>query len=353
MRHKLLTLVLAIVVITSLVIAGCAKPAPAPSPAPTPAEPIEIIISSPNPAPSGAGVAIDAFAKELEEVTNGRIKATVYHGGALGKGVEQYDLAVTGTADIALSNIEYYPGRFPLHEVCALPLLLPKDAMSAGKVLTATHEKFPEMQREFNDVKFVGWSGLASRVIHTAKKPVRTVDDFKGLKIRATGSISSATIEAMGAIPVVMAPTEVYTALERGTLDGVVWEWEGFHAFKLEEVAKYTTLVDVNTTAHFAVMNRAKYEGLPPDIREAIDTVMGIAFAKLYAGTMDRMGNEAFDMIKAGGKQEFYTPPAVEKERFVNAAMPVTEKWVTDMEAKGLPGKEFLEYITQLSAQYE
>jgi len=349
MKHKLLTLVLAVAVIVSLAVVGCAKPAPAPAPV----EPIEIVISNPNPEPSGAGVAINAFAKELEEVTNGRIKVTVYHGGALGKGTEQYDLAATGTADIALSNIEYFPGRFPLHEGCALPLLLPKDAVSAGKVLTATHEKFPEMQAEFKDVKFIGWSGLASRVIHTAKEPVRTVDDLKGLKIRATGSISSATIEAMGAIPVVIAPTEVYTALERGTLDGVVWEWEGFHAFKLEEVAKYTTLVDVNTTAHFAVMNRDKYESLPPDIREAIDSISGMAFAKLYGETMDRMGNEAFDMIKASGKQEFYTPPAAEKERFAKATMPVTEKWVTDMEAKGLPGKEILEYITQLSAQYE
>lgn len=346
---KLFLVPLMIVLVMGLIFGGCARPAPAPAPAPP--ETIELVASTSWPMPSGGGVALEAICKKLEEVTNGRLKIEIYGGGALGKAAEQYDLAVEGTADIVLTNPAYYPGRLPLHDVSELPLIFPKDSASATNVFTELHDMFPEMMAEFVDVKCISWAALTSRQIQTIK-PVRTLEDLKGLKLRVTGGIPSETVELLGAVPVAMAPTEVYTALERGTVDGSLFEWEGYYAFKLHEVAKSTTMVDLATTSHLMVMNQKRYESFPPDVREAVDTLLGANASKLYAQVIDRLDKQAFDKIMAGG-QVLIEISAAEKDRFLQAVIPQREKWAADMEAKGLPGKKVLESAIELSKKYK
>jgi len=302
--------------------------------------------------PSGGGVALEATCKKLEEATNGRLKIEIYGGGALGKAEEQYDLAVEGTADIVLTNPAYYPGRLPLHDVSELPLIFPKDSVSATSVFTELHDMFPEMMAEFIDVKCVSWAALTGRKIQTVK-PVRTLEDLKGLKIRVTGGIPSETVELLGAVPVAMAPTETYTALERGTVDGSLFEWEGYYAFKLHEVGKCTTMVNLATTSHLMVMNQKKYESFPPDVRQAVDTVLGANASKIYSQVIDRMDQEAFDKIMEPGEQVLIEVSAAEKEKFLQAVIPQREKWAADMEAKGLPGEKVLKAAIEFSEKYK
>lgn len=341
-KKKLFLISVALVLVVALIL-SCAPAAPA--------ETIELAFSSPWPPPAGGTKAFAKFAEQIETETNGRVKVNFYPGGALGKAPEQYDLVVAGTADAAQMTVGYTPGRFPLAEGFDLPLIYPQEATAEGLVFQELYEKYSEMQAEFSDVKHLAWAGIGGRHIHTVKKPIHTLADFKGLKFRAKGPIEAETLNALGAVPVDVDIAEVYTALERGTIDGVLFEWEGFKAFKLNEVAKYTTLIGLNSTGHLVVMNRNKYESLPSDVRKAIDKVSGSALTKTYGGILDSMGMTAEKAIKEAG-QEIYELPPAERDRWTQAVTPVLDKWAADMEAKGLPGKKIIEAARELSKKY-
>ncbi|MCK4500984.1 TRAP transporter substrate-binding protein [Candidatus Babeliales bacterium] len=287
------------------------------------------------------------WAKKVGELSGGRIKVTIFPGGALGKPPQQYDSAVKGITDIAFGLQSYTPGRFPLTSCMRLPFMV-KTGEQGSIVLWKLYEKY--LKDEYKDVKLLWLLAHGAGQIYTTKKQVKTLEDFKGLKIRAPGPIMSKVIKRLGGVPVTMPITQVYTALERGTIDGLLGPWEVMRPFRLYETCKYASELDIYTGTFFEVMNKKRYESLPDDLRKVIDENSGMKMAIFAGRSYDKADAPAKELSLKKGIT-VYQLPAEEIERWKKAVKPVEAEWIKSMEAKGLPGKEVLDYAKELLRQ--
>jgi len=321
-------------------LTACAKPAPAAL--------IELKLNESYTAKDPMTTeAYEVWAKKVEEATNGRVKVTVFPGETLSKSKEAYDSALAGVCDIAMVPILYLAERFPLSDSMNLPVFCPT-ATAASRVAWELYEKLSEMKAEYSQAKLLFFYCTTPYQIHTAKKPVYTLNDLKGLQIRAAGAIDAAMMKALGATPVNITMPEAYLALEKGVLDGLLSPFGPMVAFKTADVTNYhVENADLKSNIFAVVMNLDKWNGLPPDIRKAIDKVSGVAAAELFGTVFDGTDAPSVQYMKQKG-HTFITLSPEEKARWVEAIMPLRDKWVSDMAAKGLPGDKVLKEILRL-----
>ncbi len=279
----------------------------------------------------------DPMLKELETRSNGRIQYTTYYGGALGAGEDHYDIVADGLSDMGYFTASWTPGRFPLTDVLSMPVFVDgKDV--AVDIGNAMHELI--LYQEFEDVKVLNLNGCIQSYIWTTK-PVRTLEDVKGLRIRSPGGLQTYMIQALGAEPVFMPLGDVYLSMETGDIDGIVTCPPLFSAFKLNEVADHAVVASFGCVAEGVVMNQNSWEKTPDDLKVIIEEVTENPFRLTGGLNVDAIDEIMKSLADAG--VEFYELPANEADRW-NAlfAEKVVKKWVDDMEAEGLPGKETL-----------
>lgn len=311
-------------------------------------KPIELSYSSFFPAPYGLGKAATAWAEEIEKRTNGGVKITLHHSGTLTDAVNCYEGVATGISDIGQSCLAYTRGRFPLMEVIDLPGY-PLNALLTTHVTDDFYRKFKP--KELADTHVLYMHAHIPGAITTVKKPVRTLEDMKGLKIRSTG-LATKIVEALGATPVAMPKGEQYDAMQKGVVDGTVSSPNELLGWKVAEVAKYSTiLLDVGyVTAMFVNMNLNKWNSLPPDIQK-IFTEVSTEWVDYTGKEWNRIEIEGFQHGKKVGHTFIYLPPQ-EQARWVKAVKPLQDGYVKAMETKGLPGKEALDYRQQIIEKY-
>ena len=272
--------------------------------------------------------------EELKKRSNGRITVTMYPGGALGKGPEHYDIAAKGLSDIGYFVSTWTPGRFPLSDVVSFAIWVDgKDiAADLGKPVVDRI-----LYREFTDVKLLQFNGCIQSFLWT-RKPVRTIEDLKGLRIRTPGGMQTRYIKALGIAVVFMPLSDVYMALETGTIDGVVTCPPCLIGFKLYEVAKYAVHATFGCVGEGIVMNKKSWKNTPDDLKSIIEEVFanpykltGALNRKAYAGMMKKIADEGIVPYKL---------PPKEADRWWSRFQQVTRDWVADLEKKGLPAKE-------------
>ncbi len=287
------------------------------------------------------------WGKMVEERTGGRVKVILYPGELLGKAKDSYDATVAGTADLSWVYMNATPGRFPLHSVYELPFLF-SNVKVGNRVIWENFQEEPALKAEFRDVKVLWLHVIPLMQIHTGKKPIKTLDDLKGMKMRTPLGVASKVIKALGAVPVIMNVSDAYAALERGTVDGTVVPWSSVFSFKFDEVTKYHTEVNLWSSPHFFIMNSRKWNSLPPDIQKAIDSLSGKWGADFTGTVDDKYDVEAFQKLKAlpGHEMMKLSPEDIEKGK--KLLKPVWEEWVSEREAKGLPAKKILEETLRL-----
>jgi TRAP-type C4-dicarboxylate transport system substrate-binding protein len=287
----------------------------------------------------------------LEERTGGRVKGVIYPMEMLGKMRDFIDMTMAGTVDISSANISGYAGRFPLHSFYALPFLIPNGKVGS-RVMWEMFEKDESLKAEFREVKVLWLYALPSTQLFTSKKPVRNLEDLKGLKIRVIGGETPAAFKALGATPVVISPTDAYVALERGTVDGAVGGWSALTLFKFSEVTKYFTEANLWSSEFFVIMNKKRWESFSPDIQKIIEGISGD-----WARNLTSMAHEKDDMnliekLKTEGRYEFITLSPEERMRWQKATLPIWDKWVASVEEKGLPGRKILDETIHLLEKY-
>ena len=282
---------------------------------------------------------VEEWSKDVSDQAG--IQITIFAGGALGKPQDQYENTSKGICDFAYVIPSYTAGKFPLTSAIELPFII-DDCEKASMVFWDTYEKF--LQEEYKDVKMLWTFVPAPGHIHTTKKPVRTLEDLKGLKIRTPGREMARSLQKLGAVPVTMPITQVYTALERGTIDGVTMPWEIMDAYKLCEQTTFHTEIGLYTLAQVVVMNWSAYESLSPGAREVLDRNIG--------KEMSRKAGLAFKKAELSGRAsgiaqggEIIPVSQAERERWEEAVRSARTEWIQEMSDLGLPGKEVLEYI--------
>ena len=292
---------------------------------------------------------LEPWAKMVEERSKGRLKVTIYPGGVLGKPTDHWDMIKTGIADIGWGTHNYTAGRFPLTSAGDLPFTF-KTSKGGSRALWELYVK--HLQKEHEDVKVLWLFHTTTFHVFTTRKPVKTLEDLAGLKIRTAGGQVAAVVKQLGAIPVTMAAPEAYNALERGVVDGTVFPWEVMVSFKLSEVIKHATVVNLGAATFFVTMNLKKYESLPPDLRKIFDDLGG-AWAADFSGAVWDKGDE--DGLAAAKKAAIaiYPLPAAERQRWIQKTKPLEDEWITSMEGKGLPGRQVLADLRELVKRFD
>lgn len=280
---------------------------------------------------------ISRWSKEIEQKSGGRVKIDVFPSSQMGPVPRQYDLVRTGVADFGFILIGATPGRFPLTELSQLPGLFPS-AYSAAVSLQETYPKY--LAKEFEGVKVLYLFAGPNLPLLT-KKPVHTLDEAKGLRIRQPDTVHRRLIEILGAAPVGVDPTEVSDALNKGTIDGVIMGYSGVTAFQLHHVAKYSTEWDSGVVAFAMVMNQASYDKLPADIKKVIDETTGMEGAKRGGAEFDRDDKSSRQITGQAGVQ-FIEPTPEDAKKLQVIAATLADQATAALDAKGLPGHEYL-----------
>ena len=270
--------------------------------------------------PKGKGV--DRFKQLAEERTKGRVKVEVYPNSQLYKDKEELEALQLGSVQmLAPSLAKFGPLGLKEFEVFDLPFVF-KDDASFRAVANG-----PVGADLFKKLEGKGIQGLAywdnGFHIMSANRPLHVVADFKGLKMRIQSSkVLDAQMRALGAIPQVMAFSELYQALQSGVVDGTEGVPSNFYTQKIFEVQKHITLSNHGHLAYAVIVNKKFWDGLPPDIRTILEGAM--KDATTYANAIASTENEAaLEKIRASGKTVIYTPTAAEINEWKRALMPV------------------------------
>jgi TRAP-type transport system periplasmic protein len=303
------------------------------------AKPVELTYSIFFPAPHKNTVLATEWAKEVEKRTSGMVKITVFPGGTLTPADKCYDGVVKGISDIGMSVLGYTRGKFPLTEVIDLPLGY-KRGLAATRLINQYYQQFKP--KEFDEVKVLYLHAHGPGILHT-KKPVRKLEELKGLRIRSTG-LSAKVASALGATPVAMPMGETYDALQRGMVDGSLSPIESLEGWKWGEVVKCTTesFGSAYSTGFFVVMNKEKWNALSPEIQKIIEKVdtEWIEKTGMLWDEIDKSG-KAF-ALKLGN--QIIPLSKEEDQRWANAVRPILDDYVNNMKGKGLPGSETLKF---------
>jgi TRAP-type C4-dicarboxylate transport system substrate-binding protein len=287
------------------------------------------------------GKIINPWVDEINEKGKGKVSVKLYPAGALGKAPMQYGLAEKGIADLSYHLADYTPGRFPMTTVFSLPFMVP----SGEKVSAAMWKTFqdePKFREEYSNVKVLALFGHPGGHFHTVKKPIRTIADFKGVKMRTANPAISAALKIWGAIPVSMPITETYQSLERNVIDGTVLVWEGMQVFKLNEVCKYGTVADLYTMPMMIVMNKNKWNSLPADVKELIESTTGLQMSMAAGKAFDSMEVPFRKLSLKNGMEEIILDDA-EKAKLRESTIPLRGQWVKDYTAKGFPAQQIMD----------
>jgi len=280
------------------------------------------------------------FADEVEKATGGKLKVRIFPGGELGANpAEQFNRAVDGVADISFVLPGYTAAQFPRILLMEYPGVA-KSPEGAARGLWNARELLEE---EFRRVKLLSMWTITPGAIYTRERPVRSLADLKGMKLRVASSVGGDLVKAWGATPVFTPVTEVYNALQTGVIDGVLIDGGAALAFKLIEVSKYVTVGMQSVLTTFAlVMNRDVWNRLPADQKAAVEKATGLAMGERAFSVWNAVSAKGIEAIAAAPGKELIRLAPPEAARFDAISKTVTENAVKALEAKGIPARKIV-----------
>ncbi len=271
------------------------------------------------------------YCEELNKKLAGKVEFTHYPGGQVLTAPKMAAGVQTGIADVGLAHVNYTRGRFPVMEVMGLPLGFPSGWIG-NHVANEFYEKFKP--KEWDTYHPLMFSTSTPTVMQTLNKPVKTPDDIKGLKIRGTGRVAD-IVKALGATPMPIEMADIYESLRRGVIDGNLGPMEQLKGWKTGEVIKYVaaTWKIGSTDAFYVIMNKQKWNALPPDAQKII-TDFTKEYVEQWARAWNDIDIEARDwFVKQGGR--IATLSDAENAKWIKAAEPVIAQFKKDLVSKG------------------
>jgi TRAP-type C4-dicarboxylate transport system substrate-binding protein len=267
--------------------------------------------------------AIKPWAEAVNKDANGAIVIDEYPNGALGKALpQQAQMVLDGVADIAFVIPGVSPGRFPDNEVMDLPGLF-RDLKEATLVYTRIMAK--GIIKGFDDYVVIGAMGTPPFEIDSRAK-ITSLEDLKGKKIRTTNASQAATMKQLGAVPILIPVNEVPEAIGRGTIDGGT-EFPGpMYDFGIDRVTKYDYFLPVGVSSLTVLMNRKKFESLPPESQALIRKHSGEWFADIFITGYGKYVDELMAKMKADPNRVLTIP----SDKELAAAQPAFDQVIAD-----------------------
>ena len=284
-------------------------------------QPIDIKITTIQLKQQQMGVGLDRLAKHIKERLGDKVRVRTYPAAQLYSGQEEVQAIMKGEVQFAYVIGSVLEPLDPRVEIIKLPYLF-TDFDTTYKVLEGPAGKKLFANVEQKGVAILSLSSSGDVAIHNSKHPIKTPDDFKGLKMRSYGPMGAATLKAMGAMAVVSVPEEMYTAFQQGMIDGGANPATVFYQRRLYDVQKYVTDAGMlNATLAVLIGNKAWWDKLPADIRSGLaDAIQKLT--KEQRADIEVDNNKLFEQIAAKGCQ-VYTLTKADETLWKKALQPV------------------------------
>jgi len=306
------------------------------------AEPVKLSYSNFFPPTHIQSKLAEQWCREVEARSGGQVVIDYYPAGTLTKPKDCYDGVVQRISDIGLSALGYTKGRFPVLSGVDLPMGY-TSGVQATRLANAVYDKFKP--KEFDDVHVLYFHAHGPGKLHTAGKPVKTMEDLKGMKIRATGN-SAAVITALGGSPVAMSMPDSYQSIQKGVVNGGIYPVETNKGWKMAEVVDYltdTTAV-AYTTTFFVVINKDVWASLSPEAQKAMTEVSQEWTAK-HGQAWDESDKEGLEFFLAQPGNAVVTLDPAEAERWTKAMAPIFTEYEAECAKVGVDGKAVLDFM--------
>jgi TRAP-type C4-dicarboxylate transport system substrate-binding protein len=292
--------------------------------------------------------------EKVQKDSGDRIKFEAYPAMQLGgTPVQLYDQARDGVVDIVWTLPGNTAGRFPRIEVFELPFM-----MNNAEATSRAYWEYYQTQAsdEFKETQVIALHVHGPGMFHSINKQIKAAADLKGLKVRGPTRLITKMLQSVGATPVGMPLPQIPDALSKGTIDACVIPWEVVPSVKVHELTKFHSEFDntggaLYTTTFVMAMNKAKYEGLAPDLKKVIDANSGLA-TSAWLGRVQQGNDPAGRKAAVDRGNTIYQFSAAQREEFIKLSSHVDEEWVADMDKRGFKGKALLESAKALIAKH-
>jgi TRAP-type C4-dicarboxylate transport system substrate-binding protein len=293
------------------------------------------------------------WADKVQTESNGRIRIDIFPAMQLGGAPPAlFDQARDGVVDLVWTLPGNTPGRFPGIETFELPFTAHKRAIVNSRAL----QEFADanLQNEFREVKPICFWAHDHGLIH-ANKPVTSLDDMRGLKLRFPTRMAGEALRALGANAIGMPIPQVPEALAQRVIDGAVVPWEVVPAIRVHELVRNHTEIPGSPTLYTATfilaMNRARYDALSADNKRVIDANSGLAAASMAGRVWDEQAVTVEAMVR-GRNNTVNVLSEAEAARWRTATEPVIANWQNTVRERGLDGARLLESARALIAKH-
>lgn len=305
------------------------------------AKPIKLTYSNFFPPKHVQSILGQQWCDEVKKRTNGKVVVEYYPGQTLTKAKQVYDGVVTGLSDVGMCLFAYTRGRFPVIEAVDLPLGY-SSGVQATKVVNDVYQHFKP--KELTDTEVMYLHAHGAGVLHTKGKAVRTMDDFKGMKLRGHGT-SALVLKALGGTPVSMPMPELYQSLQKGIVQGALYPLEVNKGWRMAEVVDYLTNSTsiAYTSSFYVVMNKDKWASIPVDLQKII-TRINQEWIPKHGQAWDESDKIGLAYFKSLGHEVIELSDA-ESRRWKKTIAPVLDHYIDKMNKKGFDGKEIVDYV--------
>jgi len=295
---------------------------------------------------------IQPWCDKIAAQSNKRLRCQIYPSMQLGGTPPQLvDQLRDGIVDVIWTLPGYTPGRFPRVEAFELPFMMQSPQATSHALWDYVQQYAAD---EFKAMHPIAFHVHGRGVFHMVGKPIRTLADFRGLKLRAPTRQTNKLLAALGATPVAMPVPAVSDALAKGVIDGALVPYEVVPSVKIQELVKFHSETDpsepaIYTSTFVFAMNKGRYDSLPPELKKVIDANSGGEFSAQIGAVFEAADAEG-KKLTAGNTANVI--PKAELAGWKKAAQSVTDGWVAEMNGKGLPGQQLLDVARALNAKY-
>jgi len=292
----------------------------------------------------------EGYMKEFIEELVPRAEVTLYPEGTLTTAKDLYPTLLKGVSDFSSMVSNWTPGIFPLDDLFSLPGLFPNQSTS-NSVLRELYRLYPEFKDQFDPkLHWMGSHVLMRSDLHT-REPIRSLEDLKGKVIACQDEKSARALKALGVSVSMLPGSDMYTAGERGIVDGVIVAWGSVDAWKLDEVYRYHTMISICPAVLHYFFTKKQWDKFTVSERQRLDLL------KLYLPYRSTTANiyaslKVRTKVMNDPKQELINLSIEDQQKMREMFMPIWDAWAEDMEKKGYPAKQMLKDAIKLVDAY-
>lgn len=275
------------------------------------------------------------FADQLAKRTNGNITMQIFWAESMGKSMELLKMAGQGGVDVGATAAGYFPSQIPMLAAATIPFA--KSARQAKTVWSKLYKETPALQEEARAAGVVPllWHPIPTYHL-IGKQPIRTLDDLKGKRVRSFGEEFPRLLKSIGATPVTVLPGEWYESINRGSIDFMLHSWDTLATFKIHEVAKHGSTINLGALISWPQWwNLKKWEAMPPQVRTLLTSLADEA-DEIELKRLDDAGRQSIETMKNAGVT--FTTFA-DQDKLDKMTPDFIGEWATKMDTLG-KGKE-------------